>query len=216
MRRFVRGADDAGAPAYVAELDATERIVLAQVVGDVAQMLESALPDPQDVVDDAGTPVEEGAGVPLEDLPPHGTSPDAVRPPDDPALARLLPDASRDDPEVSAEFRRLTQADVAERKSAGLVRLAHLLLADEPAVGEPSPLAVAPGEARAVAAALTDVRLVLASRLGVETDEQAEALHAEAAQGSDAGARGFLVGVFLALGWLQETLLELMLADLRR
>ncbi|ROS77009.1 DUF2017 family protein [Cellulomonas sp. PhB143] len=190
---------------YVAELDATERIVLAQVVGDVAQMLQDAAP---------------GTGGP-----------------DDPAVARLLPDASRDDAEVSAEFRRLTQTEVAAGKVDGLLRFARLLLDDEPEPGTRSPLLVRREDGRVVAAALTDLRLVLASRLGLETDAAVEALHEElgseddpvdpadpvetdgpedAAGAAGPGPRRFFASVFLTAGWLQESLVEGMLADLPR
>ena len=40
--------------------------------------------------------------------------------PADPALARLLPSAHRDDDEVAAEFRRYTEQGLRARKRAGL------------------------------------------------------------------------------------------------
>ena len=75
-----------------------------------------------------------------------------------------------------------------------------------------------PGTRRcATAAALTDVRLVLASRLGLHTDEDAERLHAEielathALETDDDGSlpvdpeRVWLGMLYQALTWLQES-----------
>ena len=80
-------------------------------------------------------------------------------------------------------------------------------------------LVVVPSEAADVAAALTDVRLVLGSRLGLETDDQAEGLEAlvsatdDPADDADA-TRRFLASVYVVLTDLQDSLLRLMLEDL--
>ncbi|MFV0286057.1 MAG: DUF2017 family protein, partial [Demequina sp.] len=75
-------------------------------------------------------------------------------------------------------------------------------------------------EALATASALTDVRLVLAARLRLETDEDAERLHAEidlASHAMDTDAhedlgvdpeRVWLGMLYQALTWLQESLLQ--------
>ena len=71
------------------------------------------------------------------------------------------------------------------------------------------------------AAALTDVRLVVASRLGIEADEDAEALHRDVAEASvglrtmgpeELGIdpeRLWLGMLYDALTWLQESLVTL-------
>ena len=85
---------------------------------------------------------------------------------DDPAVARLLPNAYSDDAEASTEFRRLTEHSLAERKVANARLLMTGLLA---AHGEPVPL-----DAEAQQSWLrtfTDIRIVIAARLGIETDE---------------------------------------------
>ncbi len=81
-------------------------------------------------------------------------------------------------------------------------------------------MVVAAPDARAVAAALTDVRLVLGERLGLRDDSDAERLYALAvAGGSDvaddeeATAR-FLAAVYVVLSELQESLVERLLEDL--
>ena len=48
----------------------------------------------------------------------------------DPAMARLLPDAYLDDPHAAAEFRRLTAADLAERKAAAIRLIDTMVGAD--------------------------------------------------------------------------------------
>lgn len=100
---------------------------------------------------------------------------------DDPAIARLVPDAYRGDPEAAAEFRRLTQSDLLDRRRDD----AALMLVTLQGHGA----AVRPGELREEDAAveleilledgaidawlrtLTAVRLVMAVRLGIEDDE---------------------------------------------
>ena len=79
-------------------------------------------------------------------------------------------------------------------------------------------------EALATAAALTDVRLVLASRLGLVTDDDADRLHHEidlashALESDDEHAlpvdheRVWLGMLYQALTWLQESLVEFMAA----
>jgi hypothetical protein len=214
----------AEAHGYVAELEPSERIVLAQLAGDVAQMLQEGVP--------GRAPGEPGSSVPDDAWSPPGwTGPapggharDAIPPPD-PAVRRLLPDAS-DDVEVATEFRRFTQDDLAARKVGRLVLLARMLVDSEPS--EVAPFAVAREEAEDVAGALTDVRLVLAERLGLRTDEQVEGLYDELDREGDDGPddgevggevggapRRFLVSVFLLTGLLQESLVDGMLADLR-
>ncbi|WP_310128644.1 DUF2017 domain-containing protein [Leifsonia shinshuensis] len=85
----------------------------------------------------------------------------------DPALRRLLPDAYPDDPEASAEFRRFTAAGLAERKEAGARTLIDSL--GEPAAG--SVVVVLDAEqATAWLRTITDLRLVLAARLGIHED----------------------------------------------
>jgi hypothetical protein len=173
---------------------------------------------------------------------PHGRRPDAVQPggrrpdadppegdlpeghpldlvrlgvgpvpaPTDAAVHRLLPDGSRGDAEIAAEFRRLTEDELRSTKVGNLRRLRTLLL------GGPSDrVVVSPGEAAAAAAAMTDLRLVVAERLGVLTEEDADDVYRLATgtheEGHDLG-RQFLAVVSVMLGVLQDSLVELMLA----
>ncbi|GCE76029.1 DUF2017 domain-containing protein [Cellulomonas biazotea] len=208
---------------FVARLDATEREVVAALVADVAELLGA------DRFDDAPRPGGQGepAGASTAPTAPVPTGPAApvlrtedVPPPEDPAVRRLLPDASRDDPAVAAEFRRLTEDDLRAGKVARLRVLWGLLTA--PGGGRRHDgLSVSPAQAPDVAAALTDLRLVLAERLDVRTDEDAERLY-DVLGDDDAPGRGpgtdvrrYLVALYGALSWLQESLVGLMLDHAR-
>jgi hypothetical protein len=224
---------------YVAGLDRTEREVFATVVADVAELLGAERFTPG-----SG---EDGGGA----LPVVRMSMESVAAPEDPAVRRLLPDASRDDDAVSAEFRRLTDADLRATKIGRLRDLWTALTGpQEPVPGagidDDDDFAVTPDRAHELAAGLTDVRLVLAERLGLETEEDAdrlyESLEAQAAaaderaeQAGRAGGadvddaddrpareilaeevRAYLGSVYAALTWLQESLMAVLLADLGR
>ena len=88
--------------------------------------------------------------------------------PADPALARLLPDAYRDDPGAAEEFRRLTEGSLRRDK----VTAAERLLAALPGEG-PSEVRLDPETTEAWLATINDVRLALGTRLEV-TEEMAE------------------------------------------
>ncbi|GEK23607.1 DUF2017 domain-containing protein [Cellulomonas xylanilytica] len=198
---------------YAARLDTDERDVIAALVADVAELLGAGRLESRDP-----HAVAVGDGSPrmrIEPLPP----------PSDPAVRRLLPDASRDDPQVAEEFRRLTEDDLRAGKIARLTKLWGALTT--PVEGwRADAFVVAPQDAQDHAAAITDLRLVLAERLGIRTDEQAERLYdtlldspqddvAEVDEVLDPAARRYLVAVYGALSWLQESLVELLLHDLR-
>lgn len=102
---------------------------------------------------------------------------------DDPVHGRLFPSAYREDPEADAEFRRYTREGLVERKSANAGSIAAAVAGtpdgrvtlDDDAVG-------------AWLAALTDLRLVIAERLGIRADD-------------DPVPAGDLAAVY---GWLAE------------
>jgi hypothetical protein len=130
----------------------------------------------------------------------------AVEPPADPAVARLLPDASRDDPELAQSFRRLTEQDLRERKRDSLGLAAG-------AMRRPAPVVLDDSEAQALLKGLTDVRLVLAERLGIATDEDAEFLHAALAAGAGQGGPEWAKAAELyeVVTYLQEELVHTLL-----
>jgi len=143
----------------------------------------------------------------LEDQPgPNGDSGPDQQPHEDPALARLLPEGNREDPAVAAEFRRYTEGGLRARKRAS-ARTASAALAGA------GPVLLGAEEAMALLTSLTDVRLVLAERLGLHTDEDAADLHeqlalrvvtAEAGGGHDRWAA--IAAIYDILTWWQESL----------
>jgi hypothetical protein len=158
-------------------------------------------------------PVEAGLLVHLAEqvtaLLTDGADPDHGDPAD-PALLRLLPAAYADDEESSREFRRFTATDLTAQKVANLARVASDVGVDA-AVGDDGGSGVptrAAGrrrrdvelDAESVEAwlrALTDLRLVLASRLGVDAD-------GEVSMGDEASG---VHDVYDWLGLLQESIL---------
>ncbi len=218
---------------YVAGLDATEREVLATVVADVAEMLGAGRFGSSSSASTAGaqaTPAASDTPDAVRSLLSLRALPDVVPPPIDPAVRRLLPDASDDDAALAAEFRRLTEGDLRHAKIERLRALWRSLTggpADAP--GEPdTDLLVRRDDAVDLAATLTDLRLVLADRLGLESEEDSNALY-DALDRRDAGVqdpdrsarevlqdevREYLGSVYAALGWLQESLLAVLLEDL--
>jgi hypothetical protein len=178
---------------YVAHLDRTERTILSRAVADTALLLGTRL--------DVERPAEDD-----DPLAAWGWSADGVAEPSDPALARLLPSASEDD-DVAAEFRRLTEGDLRALKVERLRMVWGALLAP----GER--LEVLPERAMDFAGALTDVRLVLAERLDIQTDEDANAVYKAATRrprSDDDEVRAALASLYMALTWLQESLLSVM------
>lgn len=86
---------------------------------------------------------------------------------DDPALARLFPNAYPENAEAAAEFRRYTREDLVEHKSANSGLIAAALMASD----ESGRLTIERDDAERWLPALTDLRLVLAERLGIRTDD---------------------------------------------
>ncbi|MFF7250360.1 DUF2017 domain-containing protein [Embleya sp. NPDC008237] len=192
---FMRGRS--GRPEIVLE-DMHVR-VLADLCG---QLVEMVSPD-----DDVTDPLAAELG--LTGL----GSTDVPVTPDDPALARLLPDAYAEDAEAAAEFRRYTETDLRLRKRDNarivLADLAELIDLTEPPDAEE--LRGQGGEHRVVLdsqgvqgwlGTLNDLRLVIGTRL--EVTEDMEEFEAKLA---DDDPRRWLFAVFHWLGGLQDSLL---------
>jgi hypothetical protein len=127
-------------------------------------------------------------------------------PPEDPVLQRLLPDAYRDDSDESAEFRRFTERSLTSAKVANAEAvLASLREAGLDELDEDSEESVEveldPAAVQAWLRTLTDVRLSLAVRLGIEADEDAMLLH----QSEDEAVLA-MTELYDWLGYVQETL----------
>lgn len=135
------------------------------------------------------------ADLGLGELDPARPAPSA---PEDPALARLLPDGYRDDPAAAAEFRRYTEPDL----RAGKLRRAETVLGSLTRVPNGGRLVLTAPEAESWLTALNDLRLVLGTRLEVVEDGQ------ELEQGSDPDdPRNYLISVYYYLSYLQESLI---------
>jgi hypothetical protein len=138
--------------------------------------------------------------------------------PTDPVVLRLFPDGYREDDEAAAEFRRFTERSLREAKAES----AATMLASLEAVSVMDPakedvskrekirLRLDPAKALAWLRTLTDLRLALGTRLGVEEgdDEHWEVL-------GDDDPRRHIHDVYDWLGWVQETLVRALSARLR-
>jgi Domain of unknown function (DUF2017) len=176
-----------------ARLDEGERTLLAHLFVEVWGLLGG---------DDGVAGADVGGGGsevdPLEAMVGIGT---ATVVPADPALARLLPSAHRGDDEAAAEFRRYTEQGLRARKRAGL-EVARKSL------GREGPIELDRDEAAAWVVALTDVRLVLGERLGLRTDQDAEALALQLRDVDEDDPQAFLAAIYDFLTWLQESLVQ--------
>jgi Domain of unknown function (DUF2017) len=117
--------------------------------------------------------------------------------PEDPALARLLPDAYRDDPDAAGEFRRFTEQSLRSAKQES----ARIVLDTLPADG--GPVMLSGEQAQSWLRTLNDVRLALGVRLGVteEFEEQWQELE-------PADPRSAAFEVYAWLGGVQESLVQ--------
>jgi hypothetical protein len=118
-------------------------------------------------------------------------------PPEDPVLARLLPDAYRDDPEAAGEFRRYTEQGL----RSGKVAAAQTVLATLPAKG--GQVRLGPEDAQAWLRAINDVRLAIGTLLGITEDYEDEL-----EQGNWADPRSAHLEVYHWLGYMQDSLVR--------
>ena len=193
---------------FVARLDEVEREV---VVGLLEQTQAFLAPKHREPTGDTFDDLVATLGVRKPDEPGPGDS--GV--PRDPALDRLLPTAHRDDPVMAAEFRRLTEHGLRERKTANLATAISALLVS----GEDRASAIAKAkdtvkvrldleQAQAMVVALTDVRLLLGERLGLRTDADAEDLQDRLEAASEDDPELYLAAYYDFMTWLQESLTQ--------
>lgn len=164
-------------------LAAGEVCILTDLVAELTALLAE---------DPAAGPVD-----PLEELTGLSSTPRTT--PADPALARLFPDAYRDDREAADEWRRYTETELrtGKRQHAGTVAGGLAGLA------EGGRLVLDEDAATAWLGTLNDLRLTLGTRLSVTEDSYAEIERLDPRT-----PRAQALSVFGWLGWLQETLLE--------
>ncbi|MEO7447450.1 MAG: DUF2017 domain-containing protein [Humibacillus sp.] len=192
----------------VALLDDGERRVLSGLLRQTRVLLSPEVESTGDAFDD----LMASMGVSLSEQLGETGDPDDARVSEagrrDPALDRLLPSAHRGDDAVAAEFRRLTEEGLRQRKSANLdIAVARV----EAALDDRVVLDTAAAPAFLIA--LTDVRLLLGERMGMRTEEDAEALHAAMETIEDDDPLGYAMAWYDFLTWLQETLTHALMGD---
>ncbi|GAA5146568.1 DUF2017 domain-containing protein [Nocardioides marinquilinus] len=177
----------------IATFSGFEADLLRSLAGQLVELLrnESAQPD------DGRDPFEA-----LMDF----SGPTAA--PDDPVLARLFPSAYRDDDEASGEFRRFTEGTLRDGKARAAATVIDTLEdAGLPPILEEEGLVIDveldQDAAETWLRSFTDVRLALATRLGVEDGDE-EKWYAL----PDDDPRGQAHHIYEWVGYLQETLVR--------
>ena len=194
--RSVRGG---GARAWLA---AAEASLLRSLVGQIMALVDPQGPEESAVIVDpdprgpAGSrDAAEAAEVAALEAMVHG--PGSESPPDDPVLARLLPDGYRDDPDSAGEFRKYTEPALRSAK----YQAAQEMLDTLPEEG--GRIRLTAEQALSWLKALNDVRLALGVRLGVteEFEEQWSRLKPDDPQWT-------AYEVYAWLGAVQESLVQ--------
>jgi hypothetical protein len=176
----------------IATFTGFEADLLRSLAGQLVELLrnEAAVPDdrdPLEVMLDFSGPTTE---------------------PEDPVLARLFPTAYPEDPEAAGEFRRFTEGSLRDGKAAAAISIIDAL--EE--AGLPPELVedglmidveLDPAEAEVWMRSFTDLRLALATRLGIEEGDEDywDAL-------PDSDPRSQAHDIYEWVGYLQETLVR--------
>ena len=126
--------------------------------------------------------------------------------PEDPVLARLFPTAYPHDEEAAGEFRRFTEGTLRDNKASAAVVVIETLeeAGLPPQLGEEAiTVDVELDHADAITwmKSFTDIRLALATRLGIEQDDDEEWLALP-----DEDPRAQVYDIYQWVGYLQETL----------
>ncbi len=177
--------------AAVATFTVHEADLLRSLAGQIIELLRSEEATPQ-----AEDPLER-----MLDFSGPTTAPD------DPVLARLFPTAYPDDEEAAGDFRRYTEATLRDGKAASAATVIDSLeeagLPDEPEDGVFIDVELDPPTAMTWMRSFTDMRLAIATRLGVEEGD--EDYWAELPEDDP---RAQVHDIYEWLGFLQETLVR--------
>jgi hypothetical protein len=178
--------------AAVATFSAFEADLLRSLAGQLIELLRNEEATPGQV-----DPFEE-----LMDFSGPTTAPE------DPVLARLFPSAYPDDDEAAADFRRFTESTLRNGKAAAAAGVIDALeeagLPPEPEDGLFIDVELDEAATMAWLRAFTDMRLAIATRLGIEDDD--DSARWEALPEDD--PRGQVHEIYQWLGFLQETLVD--------
>lgn len=193
---FKPAADGAGA---TITLDSAEVSILRSLT---AQLLELIGPGPGE---------DDPAADPLDALFAEGPS----RPPADPVLARLFPDAygapgrpaEEEDERRSSEFRRYTELDLRARKREDGLAVIRELDALDAGEGVGAELRLSPTASQRWLVTLNDLRLAIGTRLEISDDDETDRLF----DLPDDDPVKPIALAYLWLGGLQETLVETLL-----
>jgi hypothetical protein len=189
-----RGRDERSEPGLAASFRSVPGGAVAFFEQPQAGVIRSLVSQVAELVSADAEAGGEGEGGDLEaelGLSSHAQAPD------DPVLARLLPDAYSDDSEAAAEFRRYTE----ETLRSGKVASAQIVLASLPPGG--GEVRLTEPECQQWLRALNDVRLALSVRLGI-TDENDDLTEHFAVD----DPRSAYVWVYQWLAYLQDSLLD--------
>lgn len=102
--------------------------------------------------------------------------PGTVSTPDDPVLARLLPDAYADDPQAAAEFRRLTERSLRLAKAGDAMSLLQRVEDSLQAGEDPVRVVINNADVTRWLKVVNDLRLALGTRLEVTEDYDPDVL----------------------------------------
>ncbi len=132
--------------------------------------------------------------------------------PDDPVLMRLFPDAYADDAEAAGDFRRYTERGLRSKKSADAAIVLETLQSLDAQAGDDAKTKIVLDAEQAAAwlRTLTDLRLALGTRLGIEQDDDDRW---DSMPEDD--PRRYVHDIYDWLGWLQETLVRAVASRLR-
>lgn len=177
--------------ACVATFTAFEADLLRSLAAQLIELLrnESATPESLD---------------PLEDLldfsgPTHE--------PEDPVLARLFPTAYPSDDEAAAEFRRYTEGGLRNVKASGAAAVIDTLeeagLTAQPEDGVFIDVELGPAMTMTWMRSFTDMRLAIATRLGIEEGDEELWHHLP-----EDDPRAQVHDIYEWVGYLQETLVQ--------
>ncbi|MDI5967726.1 DUF2017 domain-containing protein [Streptomyces sp. SL13] len=195
MAGYFKAASDGAA---VVTLDEVDTSILRTLT---VQLLELIGPGPQGA--DADAPDADPLAALFTDGP--------TTPPDDPALARLFPNAYHDPEraaddkadEASAEFRRYTENDLRAGKRADALSVVHDLDHLTPRRNGSARLTLSREQVPRWLRTLNDLRLTIGTVLDVDDDPDSALYHLD-----DDDPRKPYVIAYMWLGALQETLVE--------
>jgi Domain of unknown function (DUF2017) len=171
--------------------------IIRSLVSQIAELVGTE-PGPGGPGPEEPRPGEPPPGEPsMDDLARLLGQTGPATPPDDPVLARLLPDAYADDAEAAGDFRRFTEHELRDGKAAA----ARTVLATLPQDG--GRIRLSEEDAQVWLRALNDVRLALGVRLSITEDFDARVQDLDPAD-----PRSAYMWIYDWLTFLQETLVR--------